>query len=412
MKFNLLLKNPRLLSILHNVLMNESTISKTFNVIDKEEYTYNQYSLLIVMDIVIKYQIIINDEIYHNIFLDKLEAITTSYQSHQDLVIKGNKILIDLASIKAKLPLTSKENKKQVLKFIYDKYIVEGYCFHSFPYDLKKTVEENGLTLDIDIKEINDLKKINYIFSNHNYNNIISKNLNAKSKAIYITDSPAMAYFYAFRSPEYMAELTSLSKYYNYIKEYDRNAFYEKDYVVCKANLVSLCKHLNMSEKEENTVIKTFNKRWNNLKLSESIPCIAFIKRNELAKDTLPDIEEILENVDKMSLEILVSKIIDSKYPVIRRYSNVNSHYLTVITMPSYKEIKNNKFIIRDKPKVMLSTERVKEDYQEEKVKKEGFNFNYKNAFSYGNINVVALTGLLLITLGMTLTIIINVLGG
>lgn len=412
MKFNLLLKNPQLLSILHNVLMNESTISKTFNVIDKEEYTYNQYSLLIVMDIVIKYQIIINDEIYHNIFLDKLEAITTSYQSHQDLVIKGNKILIDLASIKAKLPLTSKENKKQVLKFIYDKYIVEGYCFHSFPYDLKKTVEENGLTLDIDIKEINDLKKINYIFSNHNYNNIISKNLNAKSKAIYITDSPAMAYFYAFRSPEYMAELTSLSKYYNYIKEYDRNDFYEKDYVVCKANLVSLCKHLNMSEKEENTVIKTFNKRWNNLKLSESIPCIAFIKRNELAKDTLPDIEEILENVDKMSLEILVSKIIDSKYPVIRRYSNVNSHYLTVITMPSYKEIKNNKFIIRDKPKVMLSTEKVKEDYQEEKVKKEGFNFNYKNAFSYGNINVVALTGLLLITLGMTLTIIINVLGG
>lgn len=412
MKFNLLLKNPQLLSILHNVLMNESTISKTFNVIDKKEYTYNQYSLLIVMDIVIKYQIIINDEIYHNIFLDKLEAITTCYQSHQDLVIKGNKILIDLASIKAKLPLTSKENKKQVLKFIYDKYIVEGYCFHSFPYDLKKTVEENGLTLDIDIKEINDLKKINYIFSNHNYNNIISKNLNAKSKAIYITDSPAMAYFYAFRSPEYMAELTSLSKYYNYIKEYDRNAFYEKDYVVCKANLVSLCKHLNMSEKEENTVIKTFNKRWNNLKLSESIPCIAFIKRNELAKDTLPDIEGILENVDKMSLEILVSKIIDSKYPVIRRYSNVNSHYLTVITMPSYKEIKNNKFIIRDKPKVMLSTEKVKEDYQEEKVKKEGFNFNYKNAFSYGNINVVALTGLLLITLGMTLTIIINVLGG
>ena len=141
--------------------MNESTISKTFNVIDKKEYTYNQYSLLIVMDIVIKYQIIINDEIYHNIFLDKLEAITTCYQSHQDLVIKGNKILIDLASIKAKLPLTSKENKKQVLKFIYDKYIVEGYCFHSFPYDLKKTVEENGLTLDIDTKEINDLKTIN-----------------------------------------------------------------------------------------------------------------------------------------------------------------------------------------------------------------------------------------------------------
>ena len=65
MKFKLLLKSPQLLSILHNVLMNETTKNKTFNIIDNEEYTYNQYSLLIVMDIVIKYQIIINDETYH-----------------------------------------------------------------------------------------------------------------------------------------------------------------------------------------------------------------------------------------------------------------------------------------------------------------------------------------------------------
>ena len=79
--------------------------------------------------------------------------------------------------------------------------------------------------------------------------------------------------------------------------------------------------------------------------------------------------------------------------------------------MPSYREIRNNKFIIKDKPKTVVEPI-TREAYQEEKVKKEGFNFNYKNAFSYGNANVVALTGLLLITLGMTLTIIINVLGG
>ena len=45
MKFKLLLKSPQLLSILHNVLMNETTKNKTFNIIDNEEYTYNQYSL-------------------------------------------------------------------------------------------------------------------------------------------------------------------------------------------------------------------------------------------------------------------------------------------------------------------------------------------------------------------------------
>ena len=412
MNFKALLKNEHLLSILHNVLMNETTKNQVSNAsINGESYSYNRYSLLITMDIVIKYQIIINNETYNNYFLNKLDTITNNYTSHEDLIIKGNSLLIELVSNRLNLTTTKTEDKKQILKYIYDKYIVNGYCFHSFPSIFKEKIEEAGLTQDIDIKELNDLKKIDYIFSNHNYKNIISRNLKEKSRPIYITDSPAMAYYYAFRSPEYMAELTSLSKYYNYLKDYNKDAFYDKDYYKCKSNLASLCSHVNMTTKEETTVLKTFDRRWKALNLSESLPCIAFIKRSDLAKDSLPNINEIIKSVDTIDLNILVSKITDSKYPIIKRYSNINSLDLTVITMPSYREIRNNKFIIKDKPKTVVEPI-TREAYQEEKVKKEGFNFNYKNAFSYGNANVVALTGLLLITLGMTLTIIINVLGG
>ena len=412
MNFKTLLKNEHLLSILHNVLMNETTKNKVSNAsINGESYSYNRYSLLITMDIVIKYKIIINDDIYNNYFLNKLDTITNNYNNHEDLIIKGNSLLIDLVSNKLNVTTTKAENKKEILKYIYDKYIVNGYCFHSFPSIFKEKTEEVGLTQDIDIKELNDLKKIDYIFSNHNYKNIISRDLKEKSRAIYITDSPAMAYYYAFRSPEYMAEITSLSKYYNYLKDYNKDAFYLKDYHKCKSNLASLCQHVNMTTKEETTILKTFDKRWKALNLSESLPCIAFIKRSDLAKNYLSNIDDIINSVDTIDLNILVSKITDSKYPIIKRYSNINSLDLTVITMPSYREIRNNKFIIKDKPKTVVAPI-TREAYQEEKVKKEGFNFNYKNAFSYGNANVVALTGLLLITLGMTLTIIINVLGG
>ena len=412
MNFKTLLKNEHLLSILHNVLMNETTKNKVSNAsINGESYSYNRYSLLITMDIVIKYKIIINDDIYNNYFLNKLDTITNNYNNHEDLIIKGNSLLIDLVSNKLNVTTTKAENKKEILKYIYDKYIVNGYCFHSFPSIFKEKTEEVGLTQDIDIKELNDLKKIDYIFSNHNYKNIISRDLKEKSRAIYITDSPAMAYYYAFRSPEYMAEITSLSKYYNYLKDYNKDAFYLKDYHKCKSNLASLCSHVNMTTKEETTILKTFDKRWKALNLSESLPCIAFIKRSDLAKNYLSNIDDIINSVDTIDLNILVSKITDSKYPIIKRYSNINSLDLTVITMPSYREIRNNKFIIKDKPKTVVEPI-TREAYQEEKVKKEGFNFNYKNAFSYGNANVVALTGLLLITLGMTLTIIINVLGG
>ena len=412
MNFKTLLKNEHLLSILHNVLMNETTKNKVSNAsINGESYSYNRYSLLITMDIVIKYKIIINDETYNNYFLNKLDTITSNYNNHEDLIIKGNYLLIDLVSNKLNVTTTKAEDKKEILKYIYDKYIVNGYCFHSFPSIFKEKTEEVGLTQDIDIKELNDLKKIDYIFSNHNYKNIISRDLKEKSRAIYITDSPAMAYYYAFRSPEYMAEITSLSKYYNYLKDYNKDAFYLKDYHKCKSNLASLCSHVNMTTKEETTILKTFDKRWKALNLSESLPCIAFIKRSDLAKNYLSNIDDIINSVDTIDLNILVSKITDSKYPIIKRYSNINSLDLTVITMPSYREIRNNKFIIKDKPKTVVEPI-TREAYQEEKVKKEGFNFNYKNAFSYGNANVVALTGLLLITLGMTLTIIINVLGG
>ena len=406
MNFKVLLKNEHLLSILHNVLMNETTKNQVSNAsINGESYSYNRYSLLITMDIVIKYQIIINNENYNNYFLNKLDTITNNYTSHEDLIIKGNSLLIELVSNRLNVTTTKTEDKKAILKYIYDKYIVNGYCFHSFPSIFIRKTEEEGLTQDIDIKELNDLKKIDYIFSNHNYKNIISRNLKEKSRAIYITDSPAMAYYYAFRSPEYMAELTSLSKYYNYLKDYHKDAFYDKDYYKCKSNLASLCLHVNMTTKEETTVLKTFDRRWKALNLSESLPCIAFIKRKDLAKDKLSNIEDIINSVDTIDLNILVSKITDSKYPIIRRYSNINSLDLTVITMPSYREIKNKKFIIKEEPKVIPIT-KTREDYQEEK------RFKFKHAYSYGNANVVALTGLLLITLGLTLSIIINVLGG
>ena len=395
MKFKSLLKNTKLLAILNYILTN------------KEDTTYSQYSLLIAMDLVIKYQIIITDDNYNDYFLNNLEIICKDYTSHQDFIIKGNRLLVDLVSKKINVSTNNSTDKKQILKYIYDKYIVNGYCFHSFPSIYKNEVEENGLTTKIDIKEQNDLKKINYIFNNHNYTNIITRDLNCKTKPIYVTDSPAMAYFYAFRSPEYMASLTSTSKYYEYIKGYDKNAFYEKDYTKCKSNLTLLCKHVDMTTKEENTVIKTFDKRWNKLKMSESVPCIAFIKRSDLAKDFLNDINEIINSVDKIDLDILVSRILDSKYPIIRRYSDINSLDLSVITMPSYREIKNNELLSKKVPTVILNVKTIEQPEEDQNENQE-----YEYAYNNGAANTIAIIGLIIGTLALTTGVIFKVIGG
>ncbi len=411
MSFKNLFTNQNLLTILHNVLENPYSKNKVSKVsLNGESYQYNQYSLLIIMDFIIKYKIIVKEDKYLNEDLVSLEHITNTYESHEALTLSLNNFLIKLTARKLNLENTNTiENKRTILIYIYDNYIVNGYCFHSFPSCFKNLVERDGLIQEIDTKELNTLKKINYIFTNHKYLNFLGRDLTSKTRAIYITDSPAMAYYYAIRSPEYLANLTGLSNYYKNVSDINKESFYLKNYDECKNNLKKMCQHLKMTSKEETAILKTFSKEWKHLDLNNSKPCIAFIKRKELAKDSLPNIIELLASLETEDLVYQVSKIINSKYPEIRRFSNITSLDLTVYTMPSYKEIKNNHLEIVAEPKkskVTVKTENLENDIIESKE------FKPRLAYSYGNASFFALLGLLLISLGLTLSIILKVVGG
>ena len=412
MSFKNLFTNQNLLTILHNVLENSYSKNKVSKVsLNGESYQYNQYSLLIIMDFIIKYKIIVKEDKYLNEDLVSLEQITNTYENHETLTLSLNNFLIKLTARKLNLENTNTiENKRTILIYIYDNYIVNGYCFHSFPSCFKNLVERDGLIQEIDTKELNTLKRINYIFTNHKYPNFLGRDLTSKTRAIYITDSPAMAYYYAIRSPEYLANLTGLSNYYKNISDINKESFYLKDYNECKNNLKKMCEHLKMTSKEETAILKTFSKEWKHLDLNNSKPCIAFIKRKELAKDSLPNIIELLANLETEDLVCQVSKIINSRYPEIRRFSNITSLDLTVYTMPSYKEIKNNHLeTVAEEPRESRIT--IKIDTPENDVLKSK-QFKPKFSYSYGNASLFALLGLLLISLGLTLSIILKIMGG
>ena len=69
-------------------LENETTKNKISNVsINGEIYEYNRYSLLIIMDFIIKYKIVIDSDTYNNELLNDLEVISNTYTNHQDLGI-------------------------------------------------------------------------------------------------------------------------------------------------------------------------------------------------------------------------------------------------------------------------------------------------------------------------------------
>ena len=164
-----ILMEEKIQALLQQILENEKTLYKDsyFSKQDKK-YGYNQYSMLIIIDFLIKYQIIIEDNKFFSYMYDQLRMITFQYQTHQELVISLHKLLGNLVKIKLQLKdMISKENKKEILQYIYSRYIVHGYCFHSFPAKYKKQIEENGIDPKMYEYPKEQMKKISYIFSNH-----------------------------------------------------------------------------------------------------------------------------------------------------------------------------------------------------------------------------------------------------
>ena len=382
---------PEILNLLHDTLEDERTINKVsvFSP-NGEKYGYNQYSLMIIMDFLIKYSIVIKDTKNLSYCMEELKKMVYSYNDHKELVLWSNELLGELIRLKLNLiDKTSNENKRKILSYLYEEYIVNGYMFHSFPSAFKELVEENGIDAKDYSYPVFYMKKLYYIFKNHKYDEMIPEYLLGGINSISITDSPAMAYYYAFRSPQYFCNLVATSKYYKDNASYDYEAYYRKDMESCRNNLLFLAKHLNMTDKEKDTVITSFERQWNLLDASNSLPEIAFISRKDVGKNSLDDIDEIIKKSRYEDLVVSIARITDSRYSHIRRYTSLLPLSFTVKTFPSYREIKTNKFIVKKKEEVV--------------EKKEVPVIVPKKSESYGYASIFSLLGLLFISLGCTL---------
>ncbi len=334
------LKEPIVLELLSTVLNHRKTMNKKspFS-INGEEKMYNLYSMLILIDAIIKYQIIVKSDTYFETFIHQLEKLTSSYKNHQELVIGINSILGDIIRVELGLSdLVKYENKRKVLEKIYDRYIVNGYCFHSFPSVFKDTVEANGIRPKNYKYPQEVMKQIAHIFKNHRYPNFIPQDLLEKSPKVYLTDSPLMAYYYAISSPTYFCDITSTSPYMKG-NQYDTFAYYRKDFKACRKNLEQLGRHVHLSEKEHKIISEAFKKQWQKLQVNTSIPCIAVIERRVVGRNYLPDIDAILKNAKKEDFVISMARITDSRYPDDVLEKTVLSLDFTVDLFPEYKEI-------------------------------------------------------------------------
>ena len=366
----------------------------------KNVFLVNNYALLIALDAIIKYQIIIEDEIYFKSYLEQIRRMLKKFTTSQDLTTAINTIIGKITMQKLGLTNThNKENKDKILRYIYDKYIINGYFYYGFSSGYQNEIEFIGIRKDGLIID-NKIKYINSILYQYNLDYFF------KEERVNISDNFIVSAYHAFLAPIYLEKFLKNKLFTN--TKYDKTAMYTKDIEDIKNILVQIASDNKFNEQDKVGFINTFLDILQEDEVNTSNPEIALIKRKAIKKNYLKDIELILKNCNELSLASSISLLIESRYESYELDEDIFKIEVDIIKLPTYKEIQkgNEGYIELDIEKKEVKISNLKEIYKEEKQE----SITYVPQNSYGAATIAVL-GLILIAVGSILSVILKLYG-
>ena len=384
--FSNMLNKESIRSLIKDVITN-----KVYNDIDvpipleNNYFMNNNYGLLLIMDALIKYDIIIEDTKYLNEFVEDLRLIIKKMKAWEDIKLGVNTLLAKYSGKILEIEKDkkdSKESKEKILRYIYQRYIVEGYFYYGFSSCHKNEIESLGIKKEgfaLDPRLI----KINNVLRKYEGKNVIMrKNAN-------ITDNFVVASYFSFIGPDFLDKLAT-SKIFGR-SGYNNNFYYTKNMLEFKDNIIKYSSDRHFNGEENNTIIDLLNV-WKDYNISNQHGCIAFIKREKLNRNSLKDFEEIVKCLDEQELVETIGMVMESRYTSYSLDEDIDNNLIEIIDIPSYNDI--------------ISNEKIYVDVDEEEIKEIRI---LKN--SYGFANIVMFAGLILLSLGVVVAFVVSVLG-
>ena len=389
------LERADVLDFLRECLTDSRFVNTTTSEMFEEDlFLKNQYGLLFAMDALIKFDIIVGDPDLIDEYVAQLRRIMKKFNTGNDLYLGLNKTLGKLIASKLNLEDTdSPENKKAIIKYIYERYIQNGYIFHSFPAEYLEEIKNTGIDSSEAYYNLEEVKEIDAIFKNHGMGKVFDGLNENHNYAIDITDSPLIAYFNALNMPKYLNTFTSTNEYLLENK-YDRNAFYKKDKVACLDNIKRLSNNAGLTNQEKEKVLAFFEKEWKLYKCNTCSPYIMFIKRSSLAKNYLDHYQAILDNCHKEDVSFSIEKILESRYKHEKISVKLNPNEYKFVKLAGYKKV----YFGDEEGFEEIFPEKEKE---EEETPSMGFGFAFAN--NYGGLTIVFLLGIILVLVGIIL---------
>lgn len=235
----------------------EELFSDTYN--EKQEASINYYGsiskeqvLFTFLDALFKYQIIIDTDIFLDEYIIQVRKLFKKLDDFQDINLGISKIIGKFLALK--LNIVDREDpveKRKILEYVYNRYIVEGYFFHGFSGVYKEQIKRYGFVPEEYQHSYSKFIEVDKIFSKHRIESVMEKNFHAKY--VTFTDNFMMGCFYGVNAPMYFYKLLGGG-----IKDKDNqaNAYFNNDYLGCFNNLNRLIKKAGLNATEKNTLLR------------------------------------------------------------------------------------------------------------------------------------------------------------
>ena len=357
---------------------------KNSNIRNNESFVESQQSLFIFLDALFKYAVIIQDEEYLDNYVVQIKKLISKVDDYVDINIGINRVIGSFCALKLGIDdFSSYLNKEKILKYIYDKYIVNGYLFHGYSGVYRSQISKYGMVPEQYQHIYPRFIEVQKLFKKHGLT-AIDKDF-SKSQ-LHFTDSFLMGCFYAANAPMYFSKLL-VGFDHEELKNYNRSAYYKNNFFASFDNLNQLMKKYKFTDNEKKFVIKTCTDLWKSLGKDNSSINIILVKRSSLKMNYLNDITRIILSLREVDLEVAISKILNPRYDDISIVGRIDSSVIKFIEIPNYQalmDLRGEQLALMNKEKAM----------------------NKKLNNAYGMVSVLTILGSLFITIGVIITII------
>lgn len=360
---------------------------KITNSMGYQMYSGVEQILFLFYDALFKYKIIIDDMDYFDDFFVQIDKLIRKIDNFSDISNGINRIIGRICAFKLGIKdVEEAESKEEVLRYIYEVYMVNGYYIHGYSSHYYGSIYDKGFVVEQYNNLYEKFKRVQEILKKRKHPAILSKDFSLKQ--VEFTDSLLMGCYYSVNSPMFFSKLLCRNEFIDDPDEID--AYSKNDYDSCLKNLYKVMAKLRLNEYEKNVFLDAFKSEWKLLDKSNSNISLMLVPRKVL-REYIFNIDLFINDNKDVDFAESICKLLGQKNNVVVS-DDIAKEDIVLLNLFGYK-----KFVKEEKKETLKS-----------ELEKTFITSDDEFAFSntYGKVSMLLLLGTMLITLGVIFTII------